>query len=264
MNPATHDCREVTAEEVAHYREYGWSKLPAFLSPETVGFLLDMAKAGMGEDGDSNPPLAITQPFFNFALTGGPKNPEMLPLLRSAGRNAKALMGRRPDIGAKYYTDSFIVKLPSGKPSKHGGNGRTSYHQDFTNWAVDRSGGLAFWVALTDIRPEAGTMTFIDRSHRFGAMGNYRAVDIVEEYPELLEECSLTGPLTYKAGDATVHSNMLAHGAGENLTDDPRWAYSILFNPSDVRWDGSPAEGFDTTGMRWLDPIDDERFPVLS
>ena len=33
------------------------------------------------------------------------------------------------------------------------------------------------------------------------------------------------------------------------VTDAPRWAYSILINPSDVRWDGSPAEGFDTTGM---------------
>jgi hypothetical protein len=264
MTPATDPCRDVTAEELAHYREFGWVKLEGFVSPEMTAFLLALGKEQMGEDGDSNPPLPVLQDFFNHAPTGGLANREMRPLLHKIGRNGRTLMARRPEIQAKYYVDSFIVKLPSDKPSKHGGNGRTSYHQDYTNWAVDRSGGLAFWIALTDIEPLAGTMSFVDRSHRYGAMGNYRAVDILEEYPELLDECSITEPMRYKAGDATVHSNMLVHGAGENHTASPRWAYSVLINPSDVRWDGSPAEGFDTTGMNWLDPIDDERFPILS
>lgn len=262
--PVDEPCRDVSDEEIAHYRTHGWVKLEGFLSPAMTDFLLAMGKEQMGEDGDSNPPLPILQDFFNHAGTGGPDNPAMRPLLNGAGRCARRLMGRRPDIQAKYYVDSFIVKLPSAKASKHGGNGRTSYHQDFTNWAVDRSGGLAFWVALTDIEPAAGTMSFASGSHRHGAMGNYRAGDIVEDYPELLDECPLTEPMRYRAGDATVHSNMLVHGAGENHTDRPRWAYSILINPSDVRWNGSPAEGFDTTGMSWLDPIDDERFPILS
>lgn len=263
-NQKAYPCRDISKGELAHYREYGWAKLEGFVHPDMVDYLLTMAKDLMGEDGDSNPPLPITQDFFNIAMTGGPSNPDLRPFLNKLGRNARTLMGRRPDIQAKYYIDNFVVKLPSGKPSKHGGNGRTTYHQDYTNWAVDRSGGLGFWLALTDIKPEAGTMSFIDGSHRYGAMGNYRAVDILDEYPELLKECSISGPMTYAAGDMTVHSNLLAHGAGENLTDAPRWAYSVLINPSDVRWDGSPAEGFDTAGMKWLDPIDDRRFPILA
>ncbi len=263
MESANDGCRDISTEELAHYREFGWVKLENFVSPEMIEFLLTMGQEVMGEDGDSNPPLPIVQDFFNHAGTGGPDNPEMRPFLNKIGRNGRTLMGRRPAIQARYYVDSFIVKLPSGKPSKHGGNGPTSYHQDYTNWAVDRSGGLAFWIALTDIEPKAGTMSFVDRSHRHGTMGNYRAVDIAEEYPELLEQCSVTGPMRYKAGDATVHSNMLVHSAGENQTDLPRWTYSVLLNPSDVRWDGSPAEGFDTAGMNWLDPIDEERFPIL-
>jgi hypothetical protein len=257
-------CRAVTDEEVAHYREFGWAKLERFVHPEIVGHLLDLGRKRMGEDGDSNPPLPITQEFFNVEWTDALNSPVLRPLLDKVGRNAKRLMGRRPEIEARYNTDNFAVKLPASRPSRHGGNGRTSFHQDFTNWAVDRSGGMGFWVALTDIAPEAGTMSFVSGSHRLGALGNYRVVDILEEYPEILEECTATEPFAYAAGDATVHSNLLAHGAGPNWTDAPRWAYSILVNPSDVRWDGSPAEGFDTTGMEWLQQIDDERFPILA
>ena len=259
-----HPCRDVTEDELVHYREHGWARLPGFVHPELVDYLHSLGREQMGEDGDSNPPLPITQPYFNIAMTGGPANPALRPLLGRLGRNAVRLMGRRAGIKAKYYCDNYVVKLPAAKSSKHEGNGATSWHQDYTNWAVDRSGGLGFWLALTDIAPEAGTMSFVDGSHRHGSMGNYRAGDILEDFPELLEQCSVTGPLTYRAGDMTVHSNLVVHGAGANRTDMPRWAWSLLINPSDVRWDGSPAEGFDTTGMAWLDPIDDERFPILA
>jgi ectoine hydroxylase-related dioxygenase (phytanoyl-CoA dioxygenase family) len=97
-----------------------------------------------------------------------------------------------------------------------------------------------------------------------GSLGNYRTGDLLDQYPELLQRCALTDPLSYKAGDGTVHSNLTAHGAGKNMTDKPRWAYTVLVNPSDARWNGAAAEGYDTTGMTWLQELDDERFPILS
>lgn len=263
MQFESYPCRTVTDDEVVHYREFGWAKLEGFVHPEIVGTLIRLARERMGEDGDSNPPLPISIGFFNHEPAGGLTDPELRPLLDKVGRSAKTLMGRRPGIEARYYTDYFAVKLPAGKKTRHWGNLQTDFHQDFPNWGVDRSGGMAFWIALTDLRPEQGTMSFVNGSHRMGALGNYHCGDVLDDFPELREQCSISGPVWYKAGDATVHSNMIAHGAGPNLGATPRWAYSILVNPSDVRWNGAPAEGFDTAGMKLLQPIDDERFALL-
>jgi ectoine hydroxylase-related dioxygenase (phytanoyl-CoA dioxygenase family) len=99
-----------------------------------------------------------------------------------------------------------------------------------------------------------------------GALGHYRSYregDLLDDYPELREVCAITGPVAYAAGDVTVHSNLTVHGAGENLTERPRWAYTVIVNPGDVRWNGGPVEAYDTAGMIMLQPLDDERFPII-
>jgi ectoine hydroxylase-related dioxygenase (phytanoyl-CoA dioxygenase family) len=221
----------------------------------------------MGPDGDGNAPTPMPQGFFNPEITNGLGSPVFGPLIREVGRNAKPLMGRRPGIEIRYFGDFFLPKLPAGKASSHGGNGETYFHQDYINWALDRSGGMTFWIALADLAPESGTMSFVSGSHRMGTLGNYRTFateDVLEQYPELLEECTIEGPVSYRAGDATVHSNLCVHGAGANLTHAPRWAYAIIVNPSDARWNGGPAEAFDTSGMHVLQELDDQRFPIIS
>jgi hypothetical protein len=260
-------CRAVTSEEIAHYRACGWVKLEGFVGPHLVAQLLDTARAMMGPDGDGNAPSSMPQDFFNPEMTHGLTSPLFGPLIRQVGVNAKVLIGRREGIEVRYFGDFFLPKLPAAKPSRHAGNGRTYFHQDYINWALDRSGGMTIWIALTDLAPESGTMSFVSGSHRMGTLGNYRTFekeDVLEQYPELLEACTIDGPISYRAGDATVHSNLCVHGAGENLTNAPRWAYAIIVNPSDVRWNGGPAEAFDTTGMQVLQELDDQRFPIIS
>jgi hypothetical protein len=264
--PNTPTCRAVTADEIAHYREHGWAKLPGFVPPAAVSALLDMAQARMGLDGQGNAVSPYRQPFFNPEATGGPADPQLRPLIEGVGRNARALMERCPAIAARYFGDLFAAKLPAGKETRHPGAGATYFHQDYVNWALDRSGGMTFWIALADLAPESGTMSFLSGSHHMGALGHYRAFgdgDIVDDFPELRERCVDSGPMTYAAGDATVHSNLTVHGAGTNRTDDPRWAYIVMANPSDARWNGAPPEAYDITGMRHLQLLDDERFPVI-
>lgn len=225
-----------------------------------------MARARMGADGQGNPVSPMQQPFFNPEATGGMADPALRPLIESIGGAARVLMGRRPGLGVRYFGDLFAAKLPQGQPTAHPGAGATYYHQDFMNWALDRSGGMTFWIALADLVPESGTMRFFDGSHRLGALGHYRTHGkggILEDYPEITDNCPLSDPLSYAAGDATVHSNLTVHGAGANLTDRPRWAYLVIVNPADVRWNGAPPEAFDTTGMEFLQPLDDARFPVI-
>lgn len=261
-------CRAVTQAEAAHYDEHGWAMLPGFVTPETVRALRAMAQARMGEDGQGNAVAPISQPFFNPEATEGPADPALRPLLQAIGANAKRLMGRHPGIGVRYFGDIFAAKLPASRDTRHPGAGATYCHQDFINWGLDRSGGMTFWVALADLEPEAGTMSFHSGSHRLGALGHYgtyaQGGSLLDDYPELPERCPGSGPMRYRAGDATVHSVMLAHSAGENRTDAPRWAWLAMTNPADARWTGAPAEAYDTTGMRHLQPLDEARFPLIA
>lgn len=259
-------CRAVTAQEIAHYREHGWAKLPGFLDPDLARTLLAMAKARMGEDGTGNAISPMQQPFFNPEATRGLEDPILRPLIEGIGRNAKALMQRREGLGVRYFGDMFAAKLPVAKETRHPGAGATYFHQDFMNWALDRSGGMTFWIALEDLAPESGTMQFSSGSHRMGALGHYRSYDdgdIFDDFPELRRDCPLSGPLAYAAGDATVHSNLTVHGAGENLSDKPRWTYIVIVNPADARWNGAPPEAFSTSGMEFLQELDDARFPLV-
>jgi hypothetical protein len=259
--------RPVTHEEIEHYLAKGWVKLAGFVHREMTQKLLDVARRRMGDDGDSNAPFDLKQPFFNPEFGGALADPTLRPLLNGVGKSAKALLARRPGLEVQYFCDVFAPKLPVARQTRHAGNGQTYFHQDFMNWGVDRSGGMTFWIALADLTPETGTMSFVDGSHRMGVLGHYRSYgegDLLDDYPELRESCTITGPVTYAAGDVTVHSNLTVHGAGANLTDTPRWAYTVIVNPSDVRWNGAPPEAYDASGMQMLQPFDEERFPIIS
>ncbi|CAN7193585.1 phytanoyl-CoA dioxygenase family protein [Phenylobacterium sp. LjRoot225] len=255
----------MTAEEIAHYREFGWVKLSGFVDPAIVRTLLDIARQRMGEDGDSNAAYGLNQPYFNAEYGGGLAIPPIRALLEGVGRNAKALMARKAGSGVRYFTDFFAPKLPSSKKTRNAGNGPTAFHQDFITFAVDRTGGMTFWLALEDYGPEFGTMSFVSRSDRLGVVGGYHTygdADLLDVYSEL-RDLEMSAPMSYAAGDVTVHSHLTVHGAGMNLTDRPRWAYLMLVQPADVCWNGAPSEAFDTTGMELHQRLDGDRFPRL-
>ncbi len=262
----TYPCRMVTPEEVAYYHEYGWVQLKRFVDPRMLRQLLDKAQGIMGEDGDSNPPYGIDQPYFNAQAAGGLADPPVRALIEKIGRNAKALMNRKADVGVRYFTDFFAPKLPAAKQTRNQGNGPTSFHQDFITFAVDRSGGMNFWIPLEAYGPEAGTMSFLSGSHRIGVLGSYTSYggkDIREVFPEL-NDCKESPQIDYELGDITVHSHLTVHGAGKNLLDRPRWAYLVVSQPADTVWNGAPPEAFDTTGMTAYQPFDDARFPIIA
>ena len=258
--------RSVTANEIAFYRQFGWVKLEKFVPLALVNELLAIAKERMGEDGDRNaPPEAFS--YFNPCTINGLGHPVFGPVIEHIARNAKLLLARKVPVGIRYFTDYYGAKLPSKKRVNHGGAGSSDWHQDYTAAASDRSGGMVFWLALTDMGPEKGTMAFLNGSHRYGVLGHYTTYEggnLLDVYPEIGEECSSSGNLSYVGGDVTVHSNLCVHSAGLNLTDEPRWTYMVIVNPADVRWNGGPADAFDTKGLRLWEEMEDGRFPILA
>lgn len=256
-------CRAVTDQEVAHYQEHGWVKLSGFIKPKVIATLLSTAQQQMGVDGDSSE--GISQPYFTVSFGGGLESTAIRPLIDGIGRNARALMNRQSGVGVRYFSDFFAPKLPSAKKTRNEGNGPTAFHQDFITFGVDRSGGMTFWIPLEAYTPNAGTMSFVNGSHRTGVLGSYRTYgdkDVTEVYPEL-KTLERSEPMVYGLGDITVHSHLTIHGAGTNQMDKPRWAYIVLAQPADACWNGAPSEAFDPTGMVVNQPLDDERFPVI-
>ena len=261
-------CRAVTADEVAHYHEYGWVKLKKFVDPAMLSTILGVAKGIMGEDGDSNPPYGIDQPYFNAQYGGLYANPDVRPIFDGIGPAAKQLLNRKAGTGVRLFNDFFGPKLPAAKKTRNMGNGPTSFHQDYITFAVDRSGGMTFWIPLEPYGPDAGTMSFINGSHRLGVLGNYTAYDgkdIREVWPEL-NDLEMSEPITYELGDVTVHNHMLVHGAGANHMDRPRWAYLVLPQPADARWNGAPPEAFDPSAhnMTPYGEFPDKAFPIIA
>ncbi len=259
-------CRSVTPEEVAFYEQYGWVKLKGFLLPELVQALLERGIMLMGEDGASNEDFGIRQPYFNPFPCGGLEIPEIKAMLTGIAKSAKQLMNRKSGIGVRYFFDTFVPKLPAAKRSERGGNGPTSFHQDFITFAVDRVGGMQFWIPLEACGPEKGTMSFINGSHKVGVLGNYTAYDgkdITDVWPELLD-LDVSEPMTYELGDVTVHNHLTVHGAGANMSDTPRWAMITSMLPADAHWNGAPPEAFDPAHLRPYELLDEERFPTLS
>jgi hypothetical protein len=293
-------CRTVTAEEINHFHEFGWVQLKKFVDPNTVNAILEVGRNLMGDDADSNAPSKSLEerlglrptgrdgsrpgeqsrpkivekgqghPHFNPQYGGGLSNPILRPLIYEVGQNAKQLQHRASNdgrgVGVRYYADVFGPKLPSSRASRHGGNSPTAFHQDFISHAVDRSGGMTFWFALQAYGPEAGTMSFVSRSHRLGVLGHtmtYGEGDVLDGFPEL-RELEMSEPITYELGDVTAHDHLTVHGTGENRTDGPRWAYMLLTQPADVLWNGSPCPNFDWTAMSPWQPFGDDVMPVIS
>ncbi len=261
---AAQPCRSVTQAEIKHFNECGWVKLEKFIDPALINLLLERARDKMGSDADSNPREGYILPFFNPESGLGLTHPLIRPLIFEVGKNGKALLARRAGTGVRYYEDVFIPKLPSSRKSKHGGDGITDFHQDYVSHAVDRSGGLVFWIALEAYSPKAGTMQFVSGSHRMGVLGGYQTYgegDAFDFYPEL-HDLPMSPPMSYEVGDVTVHSDMVVHGAGANLTDKPRWAYTISMKPADACWTGAPCPSFDQSGMTQWKTFD-ERYPII-
>ena len=272
---ASSACRAVTAEEIAHYHEFGWVMLKGFVAPPTVKRILTAAHQRMGEDADSNAVIETLAPgvekniaYFNAEYGAGLEDPQMRAYIEGVGAAGKDLMSRRRPTGTRYFSDFYAPKLPTSNTSaRHGGNGPTSFHQDFINFSVDRSGGMTFWLALEDYGPQFGTMSFVSGSHRMGVFGNYRTYakgeDLLDIYPDL-KDLPMSEPMTYAAGDVTVHSHLTVHGAGANLTERPRWAYLVLVQPADACFTGAPPEAFDPTGIAVNQVLPDDRFPRLA
>lgn len=257
--------REATEAEVAHYHDNGWVKMEGLISKETAAQMLKLAKIEILEkvpDQIRAHERKVWRDVYNLGRDDGLEPFATLCRSKVIGRNAQRFMRR--DVPVGLHADMLAVKMPSGV----GGSSVTGYHQDFPNFPLDRAGLLTFWIALEDMTPDQGVMRFFSGSHKEGPLGRRNLEQdergLLDHYPFLEKIHPLSPPMSLKAGDCTVHSSLVIHGAPGNTTDRARWSYLMSYFPGDACWTGAPHHIFNAeAGLEPLQPVRSPKFPVI-
>ena len=131
----------------------------------------------------------------------------------------------------------FFCKMPGDRK-------RVAWHQDASYWPLTPSKAVTIWLAIDDATVENACMRYIPRSHLLGHL-TYRLSESDEanvlnqtvEGTEILES-----PLNVelKAGEVSVHSDLLLHGSETNLSQLRRCGLTLRYCPADV-----------TAGLGW-------------
>ena len=148
----------------------------------------------------------------------------------------------------------FFCKMPNdGK--------KVAWHQDSSYWPLTPSKAVTVWLAVDDADVENACMRFVSGSHHFGAM-TFRpsdpaehnvlnqTIENVEQYGKFVDDC-------LKAGEISLHSDLLLHGSEANASSRRRCGLTLRYAPADVHaymdWNqkGVWVSGSDPSG-HWL------------
>jgi ectoine hydroxylase-related dioxygenase (phytanoyl-CoA dioxygenase family) len=272
--------RQVTDGEIAAYREQGWVSLPGLLGGELAGSLLSHLKQVTGLDYDELPrdhPDAeavarrireegLAKIFYMSRLHDD--TVWDIVTSRALGEAAARLTGIRP---LRLFTDGVICKLPAWTEQADLNanimSGETPWHQDFCPVPWDRAGGIQFWLALSEITPEMGSMQHLTGSHREPPLGCVHYTDnqsLKASYPELWEKYELSPAHHFQPGDVLAHNSLTVHYAQSNKTDRLRWVYTSYRIPADTLYNGIPNPRFSEFGFEPWKPFDHPKFPVVA
>ena len=227
----------------------GWASLPELISPQLAGDILKrldasdaMVKPTAAEKWMSNSDYQRVLRMHD-GLAWSDDWFKALALSQRMTDLALKLIGQ--DEGLFIHDMSFIKTGADGEP--------TPFHQDFPHWPFDRTGAFTIWIALTDMSPDMGTLQFMSGSQREGPLGRYShkaGDDMVNANPYLRDKYPLQGGNALRAGDATVHVDLMIHGANGNPTGKDRAAYTLRYMPKDVIYTGATHRHFDKFGLK--------------
>ena len=125
----------------------------------------------------------------------------------------------------------FFCKLP--------GDGKSvDWHQDCSYWPLTPTKSLTVWLAIDDADQANGCMEIYAGSHTHGLIDfdvsdaeSANVLDQSVKNPEKYGRHNLT-PL--RAGQISIHSDLLVHGSAPNDSDRRRCGLTLRYCPADV------------------------------
>ncbi len=155
----------------------------------------------------------------------------------------------------------FFCKL-AGDPKS------VAWHQDASYWPLSDSKTATVWLAIDDADVENACMRFLPGSHRHGHI-EWRASapeeqNVLDQTIENAERFGAPYENELRAGELSIHSDLLVHGSNANLSNRRRCGLTLRYCSADVRagmdWNrkGVVVRGRDETG-HWGNPARPEK-----
>ncbi len=224
FHPATTvEPQVLTAEQVAHYNEFGYVAPLDVYDAKEIGairsYFDELLAQVMQQGGDS---YSISSAHLKY----GPvhdilTNPRIVAYVADLlGENVIA------------WGSHFFCKMP------HDGKA-VGWHQDASYWPLSPSKAVTVWLAIDDADEENACMKFVAGSHHMGHL-TYRPSNPDEH--NVLNQ-SIDNPEAYghivldelRAGQVSLHSDLLLHGSEANNSARRRCGLTLRYCAADVQ-----------------------------
>ena len=231
---------DLTQDQIDSYRQNGFVVLHDFLTPEeleTWRQAVDGAVRQRGKQKMFNQEVDEDQEetYYDYVfvqrinLWQDSLDVRRLILDPRLGRMASDLAGVE---GVRIWHDQALIKQPWANP--------TGWHLDNPYWSYSSRKTLSLWVALDDATLQNGCLYFLPGSHKTASYDNAgigeNIGDIFRVYPQWKD--IMASPAEMKAGSASFHNGLIAHGAGANMTPGWRRAMTCGFMPDGCTFNG--------------------------
>ena len=167
-----------------------------------------------------------------------------------------------PDVVG--WGSHFFCKMP------HDGKA-VAWHQDASYWPLTPSKTVTVWLAIDDADVENACVRFIPGSHTQGHLTSPPSHDsdgnVLDQTVDNPEQFGKPFDNVLKAGEFSIHSDLLLHGSEANNSDRRRCGLTLRYCTPDVRagedWNqkGVFVSGADPSGHWTNPPRPDERYP---
>jgi ectoine hydroxylase-related dioxygenase (phytanoyl-CoA dioxygenase family) len=150
----------------------------------------------------------------------------------------------------------FFCKMP-------GDGKRVSWHQDSSYWPLTPSMAVTVWLAIDDATVENACMRYIPGTHRAGhltyTLSENDEANVLNQTVSGAESFGEPVNVELKAGEISIHSDLLLHGSEANESNKRRCGLTLRYCPAIVRaglgWNakGVVVSGKDESG-HWANP----------
>ena len=123
----------------------------------------------------------------------------------------------------------FFCKLPHDPKT-------VPWHQDASYWPLSPSRTVTVWLAIDDADEENSAMMFLPGTHRVGHLKWREATSdaVLGQEIENIEQFGAPVFDELKAGEFSLHADMLAHGSTPNNSDRRRCGLTLRYCPMSV------------------------------
>lgn len=126
----------------------------------------------------------------------------------------------------------FFCKMP-------GDGKRVSWHQDSSYWPLTPSKAVTVWLAIDDADVENACMRYIPGSHVLGhltySLSENDEANVLNQTVTGVEKLGAAVAVELKAGEISIHSDLLLHGSEANESSRRRCGLTLRYCPADVR-----------------------------